>query len=320
MRKTRIYEVLTFLKKYSFRIPYKIANRWITPKTHERRWAKAISDQSFNGLSGRNVGDPKLIVSLTSFPGRIQYVHISVESMLMQTHKPDMVILWLAESQFPNREKELPESLLKLKLYGLTIDWCEDLCSYKKIVPTLEKYPEAGVVTVDDDLSYSPLLIEKLMEDGQKYQNVVYCHRAHRIEKASDKSKYPFLRKEVWFPYRHPSFLNQLTSGAGTYFPPGSLHKDVTNRDLFMNLAPTNDDIWLWLMAVLAGNRCYVVKKHECRLRYIMETLQGEMLSNYNNTGTFPVYQQMMKILEHYPALPEILTTEWKNEIRNGFA
>ncbi len=42
-----------------------------------------------------------------------------------------MVILYLAEEQFPNKEADLPGKLLKFKENGLTIKWCEDLKSYK---------------------------------------------------------------------------------------------------------------------------------------------------------------------------------------------
>lgn len=320
MSKTRKYEVLTFLKKYSLRIPYKIADYFITPKVHQSRWRKTICNSEFCGISGSNSDNPQLIVSLTTFPARIKYVHIPIESMLMQTVKPDMVILWLADSQFPNREEDLPDELLELKKYGLTIDWCDDIRSYKKLVPTLEKYPDAAVVTIDDDLSYSPKLIEKLINGTMIHGNTICCHRAHRIEKSYENSNCLFLRKEVWFPYTHPSFLNQLTSGAGTYFPAHSLHLDVTDKELFIKLAPTNDDIWFWLMAVLAGVRCYVVKGHECRLRHIPETMKGEMLSNYNNTGRLPVYEQMMNILNYYPQLKEILNNEWDKEQKGGFA
>ena len=48
-----------------------------------------------------NKRDTKLIVSLTTFPGRINSVHKTISTLLTQTLKPDEVILWLAEAQFP---------------------------------------------------------------------------------------------------------------------------------------------------------------------------------------------------------------------------
>lgn len=66
---------------------------------------------------------PILIISLTSFPARISTLHITISSLLCQTKKPNMIILQLSEDEFPNKENDLPENLLKLKEFGLTINW-----------------------------------------------------------------------------------------------------------------------------------------------------------------------------------------------------
>lgn len=319
MDKSRKYEIITCLKKTIYKIPGKVRNSFV-PFIHRKRWNKVIADSGYSGLSGKNTDNPYLIVSLTSFPARIQYVHVPVESMLMQTVKPDMIILWLADSQFPDKENDLPEDLLNLRKYGLTIGWCDDIRSYKKIIPTLEKYPDAAVITIDDDLYYSPKLIEKLLNSAAQHSGVVCCHRAHRIEKSESISR-PLVRKDIWCPYPHPSFLNQLTGGAGTYFPVHSLYCDTTDRSLFTKLAPTNDDIWFWMMAVLAGSRCFVVKNRENFL-YPVENSQQEgiALNHFNNRGSMPVYEQMMNIINYYPQLKEILNSEWEKEKQNGFA
>lgn len=47
----------------------------------------------------------KIIVSLTSFPGRIHLVHKTIQTILLQSVKPDLIELWLAKEQFPNLEK-----------------------------------------------------------------------------------------------------------------------------------------------------------------------------------------------------------------------
>ena len=49
-----------------------------------------------------------LIISLTSYPERIEFVHLAIKSLLNQAILPSKIILWLAESEFPNREKNLP--------------------------------------------------------------------------------------------------------------------------------------------------------------------------------------------------------------------
>ena len=70
-------------------------------------------------LSINNDKSPKLIVSLTSFPERIPDIFFNLYSLLNQTTQADMLILWLAEEQFPNKEKDLPKNILNLKVIFL---------------------------------------------------------------------------------------------------------------------------------------------------------------------------------------------------------
>ncbi len=55
---------------------------------------------------------------------------------------------------------------------GLTIDWCEDIKSYKKLIPTLKKYPDAIIVTADDDLIYDNKWLEQLYNAAQIFENI----------------------------------------------------------------------------------------------------------------------------------------------------
>lgn len=105
---------------------------------------------------------PELIVSLTSFPPRIKTVHKTIETLQDQTYQADRIILWLAEEEFPEKEKELPRELLALRDKGLEIRWCNNIYSYKKLVPTIKLYPNAIIVTADDDLYYSNEWLKRL--------------------------------------------------------------------------------------------------------------------------------------------------------------
>lgn len=42
--------------------------------------------------------DEHYTVSLTSFPARIEYIHIAIETLMRQSFKPDHIVLWLAQS------------------------------------------------------------------------------------------------------------------------------------------------------------------------------------------------------------------------------
>ena len=98
--------------------------------------------------------EQKIIVSLTSYPQRIDIVYKVIDSLLRQSLKPDVVVLWLARDEFPRQEQSLPRELRRYIKFGLTIRWCENLRSYKKLIPSLKAYPSDTIVTADDDILY----------------------------------------------------------------------------------------------------------------------------------------------------------------------
>ena len=150
-----------------------------------------ITAKKIIGLN-RSPRAEEIIVSLTSYDKRIDYVKYTIYSLLNQTFPPDKLILWLDEDSFPQREKNLPRDLLELQKFGLTIDWCENLSSYKKLIPALEKYPDKIIVTADDDLFYLPDWLKVLYEEHLKNPDCVIAHRAHRIRLDTRGNLFPY--------------------------------------------------------------------------------------------------------------------------------
>jgi hypothetical protein len=166
-----------------------------------------------------------IIISLTSYPLRINYVHITIKSLLKQTIKPKKIILWLAESDFPKRNNNLPENLLLLQDKIVKIEYYEkNIRSYKKLIPTLEKYPNKIIITVDDDIIYKKNTIEKLYKNYLKYPKDI---QAHRITKFIFKSgKFKAIAGGYNY-YKNSSFLNKLTGVGGVLYPPNCFYKDI---------------------------------------------------------------------------------------------
>jgi len=239
----------------------------------------------------------RVIVSLTTYPGRIDRVHITIESLLRQTVPADMIVLWLAEEQFPEKENELPAALLAQKDRGLVIEWCSDIKSYKKIIPSAEKWPEDILITADDDIIYEMNTIERLLESYKRHPDCVSTLRTHLM--MFDEIGNP--RRYVdWMP-EYSGFIDQPymalfpTTGAGTLFPPGILPQETFNRDAFMSLCPKADDIWVKCMLTLAGVKVVLVDVNT-KLQYV-EGTQTETLYSYNLVGND---QQLQAVLERY--------------------
>ena len=124
----------------------------------------------------------KVIVSMTSHKGRITNVAKSIYLLLMkQTRKPDEIHLWLAEPEFPNKEKDLPSDLDAI-LYadGVFLHWLpENTYVHKR--HEIFKYTTDNdcVFLIDDDVRYSNNLIQRVMETHAKFPNCIVCYNQY---------------------------------------------------------------------------------------------------------------------------------------------
>lgn len=257
---------------------------------------------------------PQLIVSLTSFPQRMYDIHFCLYSLLNQSLKPDRLILWLAEEEFPNKEKDIPNTVLSFLEKGLEIKWCKNIKSYKKLIPALKEYPDAITVTADDDIYYPVDWLEKLYQSYQKNPEYIHCHRAHKILFDTNNTIMPYKNWESETTEHSPSLKIFCTTGGGVLYPPQCLYKDVLNEELFTKLAPNADDIWFWAMALLQGTKIKVVDDNIKQLTYINPErelgLNNEITLCSQNCGNGQNDIQLANVLKQYPQIMEKLINE----------
>lgn len=268
------------------------------------------------GLNEKHRED-RVIVSLTSYPDRIYDIHYTLYSLLSQTFKPDKVVLWLAKEQFPNGEQDIPERVLTLQKSGLSIKWCDDIKSYKKLIPSLKEYPDDIIVTADDNIFYGEKWLEELMfqYDGEN----IICHRAYEVDYVNNVFK-PYSEWVKCIQSDRANVKYMPASCGGTLYPPHSLHSDTCEKNLFMKLAPNCDDLWFWSMAVLGGKKikivpssnkenglisqklCYVNPRRELGLLEEGTLYHSDIVDGNDNS--------LENILAHYPELGNILENE----------
>lgn len=206
-----------------------------------------------------NINAASIIVSLTSYPARIGTVHQVVRSLLTQTVKAWKIVLWLAREEFPGGVRSLPPELIALtKEKNFMIDWCENIRSYKKLIPSLRKNPDSVIVTVDDDLLYPPDTLKRLVEAYQEAPNSIQALRV-RIITAKSGEVQPFLD---WLPTwigdqgsAPESFDNHLIGFGGVLYPPKCLDRRVLDMSTAMEICSEQDDLWFWAMALLKGTK-----------------------------------------------------------------
>lgn len=242
-----------------------------------------------------------IIISLTSYPARIKTVHQTIETLINQTYKPDKVLLWLGEEQFPNRDKDLPQELLSLTSKGLEICYCKDIRSYTKLIPALKKYPDDVIITADDDILYMEDWLEKLVTAYQENPDYIHCHRAHLILFDNKKRMLPYNKWKLRISQVKQSYNNFLTGVGGVLYPPNSLHPDVLNEQKFKELAPFADDIWFWAMAVLNGTKINVIKNNYAGLKYVDGTQECGLY--HMNVEGARNDEQLANVLKEYPQI-----------------
>ncbi|MBP5352910.1 MAG: PIG-L family deacetylase [Alphaproteobacteria bacterium] len=206
-------------------------------------------------LAKRLVTAPKVIVSLTSYPPRINGLQPMLETLFSQTKQPDKIILWLAVSEFPNKEADLPQYLTQLATQKkIVIEWCDNLKPHKKYFYALQKYRDDIVITVDDDLLFEPDLIECLLVSYHQFPRAISVMRSHimhpRGTKFADYACFTQQQNEI---IGIPCMRLLGTNGAGSLFPPRLLDWRYFNEEAIKNLSLNTDDLWLKTIEVLSG-------------------------------------------------------------------
>ena len=235
----------------------------------------------------------RLVVSLTSYPKRFDVLHLTIKSLLAQDMAADVVVLWVAHDDL----RKLPQNVRALEERGLTIRATDDLRSYKKIIPALEAYGDAFIVTADDDVYYPRRWLRTFCEAYSANEREVLCYRAHRIL-LDEHGVAPYADWTFEITDTEPAADIFFTGVGGVFYPPGIFHADVADQARLMELCPSTDDVWLNWMVRLGGAR---IRKVGPRLRFHeWGGSQAVALQNTNRFGTSGNDQQLANIIRAY--------------------
>lgn len=196
----------------------------------------------------RKVADG-VVVSFTTFPLRIGSAHLVVKSLLAQTMLPEKIVLYLARDEIPDENIGARLEALRSERFDVVfVD--ENVRAYNKLVHALRQFPEASVITCDDDRIYRRDLVRGLVTAARAHPGEVISWSARRIP----RGEAGIASYETWQPCAGEEEGDILPLGyAGVLYPPGCFSADVTNRSLFLELAPGQDDLWFKMMSALNG-------------------------------------------------------------------
>ena len=200
-----------------------------------------------------------VIVSLTSYGRRVRQgiVCYSIYSILRQTVQPKRIILWLSETEW--NDTNLPRKVAVLRDKGVEIRYCEDMKSYKKLLPAISLCPEDNIVTIDDDILYPRILMAELAETHKSYPQAIIAPFLYRPLRTTNGFA-PYL---TW-PFDSPekdTLYHFPMGGTGCWYPPHSLKREMLDYSLTQQLAPNADDIWFWAAGIANGTLKYRTRR-----------------------------------------------------------
>jgi teichuronic acid exporter len=245
------------------------------------------------GINTLEKRDKKIIISLTSYPARFSTLSICIKSLLNQTVKPDKVILYLGTD---SEAVKLPESLLDLQNYGLTIKkGYEDIRPHKKYLYAMREYPEDIIITADDDLIYDKNLVRDLIRSYRTYPAAVSARRVH-LMKTDAKEIKPY--HEWGLEYKKiciPTHTLLPTNGAGSLFPPHCLPQETFEIEKIRNLCLNADDIWLKFMLLKQGTKVVWVKSRHSMPVIIPQAQEKALYHTNMGNNTNDAYIRTME-------------------------
>ena len=287
------------------RIPYFGGKLYSFLSNKEMNYITNIKISS--NLLNKENRNKKIILSLTSFPDRIEKVEFAIKSLMLQTYKPDRIVLWLAEEQF--QKLNLPATLRELEKFGLEIYYCVDVRGHKKYLNLIKNQKEDElIVTYDDDIIYPPNSLEKLIKTHNKFPNAVVCNRGQTAERELSGD---FINPGRWRIISNEgvhslSFKVMPSSGGGCLYPYNSLFKDACDIDKIKEYALSGDDLWIMFMCLENDTKIVKTCKYHKTFSVIDDTQKSQLAFENIISGNY--INILKKLKKAYPKAYNNLT------------
>lgn len=264
---------------------------------------KKIKDYYFNTKNIHEITEDTLIISMTSYPPRINIVDEALLSLLYQSANTNsyQCFLTLAKSEFSQGEKDLPQNLQTLIKNGwVKLLWHSNIYSHKKLMPVLQHYPNNDILIVDDDIKRPYNFISIFQEDHKKYPTDILCGvflyffgnhliinkmRGYTSKAFGDFNPVP----GMVFPSSRPA------NGLGGVLYPKHCFTDQRffDESLFMKYSPTSDESWQYMFLIIENRTIRQVSKIIDYSNNLIEGSQNVALYKTNNSK-YPLINEVL--------------------------
>lgn len=256
-----------------------------------------------DGYLNSETTDSIFILSLTSHGNRVEgSLPYALYSLVTQTVKPYRIVVYLNKEKW--RDDNLPFLLKRLKQVGVSVYYCEDFRSYKKLIPALKQFPHNPIITFDDDFYYNPCYLEWMTTAFNSSDKHTVLGSWGCIPEKQNGKYLPYNQWkdcQYWIEGQPISFFG----GNGTCYPPGIFDEEILNSDVFLKICPKADDIWFWAMEERLGiKRAYIDPKgygyHRSVNRVYDYQVGADGCLTLSNVINGENNQQLRDVLDYY--------------------
>lgn len=187
-----------------------------------------------------------IIVSMTTIPSRKDRFKENLPSILEQTYKFDKLVINVQHEEDLDWYREIAKMDARIE-----INLCEEKWrSCNKLLPTLKKYPNDVIITIDDDIYYPNLCFQKLIDKWNENKNCIIAHEVNPIQ-LDTKNKVVIYYNEMDVKLEEKAYGKYLSNC--TLFPPQCFdNTDLFDYDKMMKCTDgLHDELWFWIQSTL---------------------------------------------------------------------
>lgn len=256
-----------------------------------------------------------IILSMTTWPPRykdaMEAMYRIVEQRDADRLRDDVhCVLVLSKEECKENVREANELKAYMDWLGVEVIYDSgNIRSHKKLIPTIEQYPDYPVLVVDDDGLQAEHWLSTFVADHRKHPtDIIYGMSLSRVFLFDGKivDDYGNIPHTIQIPGEVSTDKKPASGASGTLYPAHTFTDPrFFDRKLMMRLSPTSDEVWSFAFAKMARRtfRCL----SQCNYPQIMDSNQDVALFKVNYGHYNEIHNA---IAQEFPEYVESLKTE----------
>jgi hypothetical protein len=192
--------------------------------------------------------DRRIVISLTSYPARFEYLAKTLKTLMIQTTSPNAVRVYIEEKDFP----QIGPRLLRFRKLGVT--FCPTVSGWRaatKLIPEIlrDEAKEDLILYLDDEIIYPRNLVASLVHTLDAWPDSDVVFNWGQIVPLWDANAGCIPKYSTWKTTNLVSPEKNLVvplGVAGVLLKRASVPVEVSNFVKFQEISQSNDDLWYW--------------------------------------------------------------------------